>query len=101
MAWSRFLLRNIDPDLLSRLIKDAKAEGRSLSDYIRAVLCDHYLMDCPPSAAPTRLEFGATTLLLRLQPELFTEIRADADSRKMSMRLVIFEILEARYAVTS
>ena len=29
MAWSRFLLRNIDPDLLSRLIKDAKEEDRS------------------------------------------------------------------------
>jgi hypothetical protein len=95
--WCFFLLRNIDRRILRKLRKDAEADGRSLSDFIRSILCEHYSLDCPPSEAPSKLEFGARTQLLRLQPGLFQAIKAEAADSPRSMRLIIMDILELRY----
>jgi hypothetical protein len=96
-AWSFFLLRNIDRRLLARLQRDARREHRSLSDFIRSLLCAHFSLDCPPSEAQTRLEFGAQTQLLRLHPELFMAIKEEHLESGESMRSIVMEILETRY----
>lgn len=99
-TWTTFLLRNIDPKLLRRLNSDAKREKRSFSDLVRSRLCEHYALDCPPSGAHSKWEFGARTQLLKLQPELFNAIKEDALQTGLSMRGLVLEALESRY-VTS
>lgn len=100
-TWTHFLLRNIDPKLLRRLNADAKQEGRSFSDLVRSRLCEHYELDCPPSGAHSKWEFGARTQLLKLQPELFQAIKEDAAETGLSMRGLVLEALEARYVTES
>lgn len=99
-TWTTFLLRNIDPKLLRRLNADARAEGRSFSDLVRSILCEHYSLDCPPSGAHSKWEFGSRTQLLKLQPELFQAIKEDAAETGLSMRYLVMEALDRRY-VTS
>ena len=94
-AWTHFLLRNIDQAVLDLLTEEADAQGRGLSDLIRATLCAHYSLDCPPSGSASKLEYGATTQLLRLQPELYAALSEDADEQGRSVRSLILEILEA------
>jgi predicted HicB family RNase H-like nuclease len=96
-VWTKFLLRNIDPKLLRRLKRDAKRQKRPLIDFIRSILCDHYQLDCPPSGADSKLEFGAKTQLLLLQPELFAEIKRDSEESGESMRDLILQALDAHY----
>jgi hypothetical protein len=92
-VWSYFLLRNIPPDLLRHLIDAANEEHRALSDLIRAILCARYDLDCPASLSASKLDYGATTQRLRLQPELFQAIKDDAADRDMTMRAVVLDAL--------
>lgn len=94
--WILFLLREIPEELLV-LIRDDALEGeRSLSDLMRSILCSHYELDCPPSGSASKYG-GSNTLLLRLQPELFDTIKADAAALGTPMRALILDILEAHY----
>lgn len=96
-TWTAFLLRNIEIGLLRKLKKDARQEKRSLSDLIRDILCAHYKMECAPSGADSKLEFGARTQLLKLQPELFQAIKEDSAESGISMRELVLDALESRY----
>lgn len=50
-------------------------------ELIRRVLCAHYGMDCKPiSGRPGRREEGTGTMLLRLQPEVWEALKAEAGS---------------------
>ena len=91
------MLRRIDRRLLTKLQEDAEREHRSLSDFIRSLLCEHFSLDCPPSEAQTRLEHGSQTQLLRLHPELFMAIKEEHWESGESMRSIVMEILETRY----
>lgn len=95
--WTPFHLRNINPKLLRRLRSDAQKEKRSFSDLVRSRLCEHYELDCPPSGAHSKWEFGSRTQLLKLQPELHQAIKADSQETGISMNGLILEALESRY----
>jgi hypothetical protein len=45
----------------------------------------------------SKLEFGAKTQLLRLQPALYQAVIADAEEQGRTRRSVILEILETHY----
>jgi len=97
LRWPSYLLKNIPPELRAEIEREAGVD--TLSDTIRAILCAHYSLDCDP--VQTRNRFarinGTDTMILRLQPELFAEIRRDATAREESTRTVIIEALEAHY----
>ena len=95
--WAFFLVRNLEPRVLQAIIEDTQDPPRSLSDVMRQVLCDHYSLDCPPTGAGTRLEFGARTQLLKMHPELWRAIKADSEETGQSMQALVHEALSAHY----
>lgn len=99
MIWVSFLVRNLEPEILAALTEDATEEpARSLSDVMRQVLCDHYELDCPPTGAGTRLEFGARTQLLKMHPDLWQAVKTDSEETGQSMQALVHEALSAHYA---
>ena len=98
--WPTYLLKNIPPEIRSQI--EHEAGLGAMSEVIRRILCAHYSLDCDP--VQTRNRFarinGTDTMILRLQPELFQEIRRDAGKRGESTRTVIIQALERHYAVT-
>ena len=79
--WIKYPLRGLPIEDQVRLKVAADGEDRSVSDYIRAQLCGHYGLECPPSESASKWKGGSKMMLLRLQPELYDRIRLDADMR--------------------
>ena len=71
-----------------------------MAEVIRSILCEHYGLDCEPVIARNKfLKINGTdTMVLRLQPELWSAIKRDASKRDIPHRSVIIEALEAHYA---
>ena len=97
MTWNYFLLRNVDPELRRRLSAEAKTENRSLADLIRAIMCDHFELECEPSRAESKLKHGASTLVVGLQPELHRAIKTESEESGETMRSIILDTLESHY----
>lgn len=95
-----FLVRDLNPQLLRRIRKQAKAESLPVVEVMRQVLCAHYSLDCIPSRHSPRQEYGSRTKLLRLQPELHEAIQRDSEQTGVSMQALAKEALEFHYAVT-
>ena len=96
-GWAKFLVRDLDPRLLSKIRADADAQDRSLSDIMREILCAHYELDCPPSGKTSRLEHGARTQILRMHPDLKLALELDSDVTGVSQQRLVHEALEAHY----
>jgi len=96
-GWAKFLVRDLDPRLLSKIRADADAQDRSLSDIMREILCAHYELDCPPSGKTSRLEHGARTQLLKMHPALFEALKRDSQETQIPMQRLVHEALEAHY----
>ncbi len=92
-----FLVRNLSPSLLKRMRKEAEKERRSLSDLMRAILCEHYGLDCAPSGAPTRIKLGAQTQHLKIHPHLKRAIEEESKETGISEQRLVHEALEAHY----
>jgi predicted HicB family RNase H-like nuclease len=92
-----FIVRNLDPQLLRRLRTDARAEKRSLQDFIRHVLCEHYDLDCPSIGATPRLELGARTKRVLLNREVWEALKADSEETGESMQQLVHQALAQRY----
>ena len=82
--------------LLEDLRTGAQQQDRSVSDYIRALLCDYYELVCDPSDSSSRWQGGPAggQMLLRLQPELHAAIAHDAGTRRATMNSRILWVLE-------
>ena len=95
--WPTYLLKNIPSKMRSQIEHEAGAGA--MSEVIRRILCAHYSLDCDPVL--TRNKFlrvnGTETMVLRLQPELFKEIRKEARRRQKPTRTIIIEALENHY----
>jgi hypothetical protein len=96
-GWAKFLVRDLDPRLLSKIRADADAQDRSLSDIMREILCAHYELDCPPSGKTSRLEYGARTQLLKMHPDLFQALKQDSQETQIPMQRLVHEALESHY----
>ena len=95
--WPAYVLRLSEP-LRASLSAEAAAGGRSLQATMRAILCAHYGLEPPRgiSYAAVR-DTGATSYLLRANPELFSAIRDDAAKQGRSMRAVVVDVLETYF----
>ena len=95
--WPTYLLKQIPPEVRKGI--EAEAGAGSMIEVVRSILCDHFGLDCEPVLMRNRFLTinGTETMVLRLQPELFKEIRKEAWRRKVPTRTVIIEALEAHY----
>jgi len=95
--WPTYLLKNIPLQIRQGIERDAGDD--SMAEVIRGILCEHYALDCEPVVARNKFlrVNGTDTMVLRLQPELWEKIKADALTARTTHRAVILEALEAHY----
>lgn len=99
-GWPSFLLRDIPPELRDRIEADAAYSEESLAEVMRSILCARFSLECdrveafsgPPAPIPR-----TATMIVRMQPELFHAIKAEADTSGESMRSLILGTLTAHY----
>ena len=94
-----FLIRGMSPALRDALEADAQAAGLPLQETVRRILCDHYDLDCSPINGMLRKDAweGSPTILVKMQPELFSAIKQDAAETGESMQSLVHQALEGRY----
>lgn len=98
-----FLLRDMGSELRERVEADAEERDTSLAEVVRSILCERYGLECQPIegwGARAHLRGETTTILLRLQPELFNRLKGHSrrfTRNKRSMRSLVIEALEAHY----
>lgn len=94
-----FLLRRMEPKLRKRIERDARKRKEPMIEVIRSVLCDHYSLDCSPITGSTQQARwnDTTTILLKIQPELFGAIKADSEESGETMRDIILSALDTHY----
>jgi hypothetical protein len=95
--WPTYLLKSIPREIRQGIEREAGAG--SMAEVIRGILCEYYSLDCEPVIARNKfLKINGTeTMVLRLQPELWEEIKRDAKRRRVPHRSVIIEALEMHY----
>lgn len=91
----------IPTTLRAQISAEAQSSQRSVADTIRTILCDHYKLDCPPRGGEFGYDNvrdqGSEKMVLRVQPELFDEIKKDATASGKVVRELILEVLQAHY----
>jgi hypothetical protein len=90
-----YLLNGIPTALRRALSQRAAADDTSLADTIRAALCFHYGLNCPPRGRgynPTR-DDGSEQMVLRISEQLLVCIKADSETSGETMRTLILNIL--------
>lgn len=99
--WPTYLLKSIPPDVRKGI--EQEAGTGSMAEVIRSILCEHFDMDCEPVIARNKfLKINGTeTMLLRLQPELWSAIQREARRRNIPHRSVIVEALADHYAAVT
>lgn len=94
--WPAYLLTNIPAGLRVSLSAQAEHDDTTVADTVRKILCGHYRLECPPVSAggyrATR-DKHHPNLVLRVQPDLFRAVKADAKVQRRTMRHIIMEIL--------
>jgi hypothetical protein len=102
--WPTYLLRDIPEDIRARIEKDASSGyGTSMIEVVREILCSHYELDCEAvetSGPPPPPIKGTDTMLLRVQPALFSAIKKDAEQLSSpygATRKIVLQILTAHY----
>jgi hypothetical protein len=96
--WPSYLL-DLPPELREKIEESAKISGESMSEIIRQALCSQFIVHCDPveaSSSGPQLIRGTERMILRLQPELFDEIKRQAESG-LTMRSLVLDALYAHY----
>jgi hypothetical protein len=95
--WPTYLLKSIPRDIREGI--EQEAGTGSMAEVIRSILCEHYGLDCEPVIARNKfLKINGTeTMVLRLQPELWSAIKRDAKKQHRPHRSVIIEALADHY----
>lgn len=93
--WPAYLLTNIPPALRVSLSAQAERDDTTVADTVRAILCNHYSLECPPVSSGYRASRDKhhPNLILRVQPDLFRAIKKDAKQSRYTMRHIIMTIL--------
>lgn len=97
-TWPKYLL-NVTPELRAQLTAEALETGVSIADNIRAVLCARYQLECPEGGRPYEpaRDKGNPSLVIPVPPKLFLRMQREKKRRRVSMRALIVEALEAHY----
>ena len=95
-----FLVRGLSPSLRAALEEDSRE--RPIQETVREILCAHYDLDCTPINGPAqhRTRSGSLTILVKMQPELFSALKQDAAETGESMQSLVHKALESRYVTT-
>ena len=96
-TYVKFLVRDLDAELLRLMRIDARHARLSLAEHMRQILCSHFELECRPSRARPRRKTGATTILLSMQPELWQAVKDESAHLGVSMQSVVREALEGAY----
>jgi len=88
--------------MLRQAMSEAAAEADvSIQNLVLAALYEHYGLEVPARQRERRyseqLDQGSSRLVIRATPDLFEEVRADAQRMSGTMRQVIIDILTARF----
>lgn len=93
----KFLVRDLDRECLKMMWRDAAKRRVPLAEHLRSILCHHFELECRPSRARGRKATGATTIVMRMQPELWQAVKDESEHLGVSMQTVVREALEAPY----
>lgn len=94
-TWPSYLLKGIPQEIRTALILEAVDRDLSVNDVIRDALCKRYGLDCDPESTMhvAGRYLGGDVLLLRLQPELYKEIKKETRNRYGAVRTLILDTL--------
>jgi predicted HicB family RNase H-like nuclease len=92
-----FLIRGLSPSLRAAL--EADSTEQPIQETVRSILCEHYDLDCSPISGNVREDARrrSLTILVKMQPELFSALKQDAEETGESMQKLVHEALESRY----
>jgi hypothetical protein len=92
-----FLIRGLSPSLRAALEADSK--DRPIQESIRETLCYHYGLNCSPINGNVREDARrrSLTIIVKMQPELVSALKQDAEETGESMQSLVHQALEARY----
>ena len=92
-----FLIRGMSPSLRAAL--EADSRDQPIQETVRSILCAHYDLDCSPINGMVREDARrrSLTILVKMQPELFSALKQDAEETGESMQRLVHEALESRY----
>lgn len=93
--WPAYLLRGIPPSLRDALSDRALHDNVSLADVVRQALCYRYEMDCDYASTGYQpdLDTGNDFLIVRVQPEVWRQVKKETRSRYGAFRQLILESL--------
>lgn len=94
-----YVLDGIPPAVRAGISDASSVADMSLADTIRASLCAHFELDCPPIGRgyERARDGGATRMVLRVDQRLFDVIKAEAYESSRSMKAVILDVLERQF----
>src|SRR3954467_8129250 len=97
--WPSYLLKDIPVTRRRRLSKTAAAWDVSVADVVRSLLCARYALDCPPESYgyDRSRDTKATTIVLRLQPELVKKLAGEGRRGNGTKKKIILEAIETHY----
>lgn len=97
--WPTYLLKNVQVTRRRHLSKTAAAWDVSVADVVRSLLCGRYGLECPPESYgyDRSRDTKATTLVLRMQPELDKALEREVARTGHSKRRIILDTIEAHY----
>lgn len=96
-----FLIRGMSPQLRAALEADSREQP--IQETVRSILCAHYGLDCSPINGMVREDARrrSLTILVKMQPELFSALKQDAAETGESMQRIAHEALEAHYSAVT
>ncbi len=94
--WPAYLLRSIPADTRALLSDQAEADDVSLADVVRLALCARYKMECDPASFGYQqaLDSGGDVLLIRIQPEVWAEMKAETRGKYGQTKKLILESID-------
>lgn len=101
-TWPSYLLSRIPLDVRERLSREAETEDCSVVDVVRGILCGHYGVDCEPPEPRSYMagrDKGSSSMLLRLQPEIFRRLSEQSMKEERPVREIVIEVLERHYGM--
>ncbi len=101
-AWPSYLLRGVPASTRALLSEQAAADDVSLADVIRLSLCARYHMECDRVSFgyQPHLDSGDETILIRIQPEVWMEMKRETESMYGATKKLILESIDAYLEAT-
>lgn len=94
--WPSYLVRAIPADTRQAMSDRAEQDDVSLADVVRQALCARYGMECDPASFSYQADLDGSNdfLLVRLQPDVWREVKRETKGRYGLTRRLILESLD-------